>query len=78
MAVNGTTDQPSVPNVGVDLITLMQPSAVDNASTIRYGYIWGETYSGIKYANSIITNIDNVEGLDPQLHDEMLGESLFP
>ena len=77
MAVNGTTDQPSVPNVGVDLITLMQPSAVDNASTIRYGYIWGETYSGIKYANSIITNIDNVEGLDPQLHDEMLGRAYF-
>lgn len=77
MAVNGTTDQPSIPGVGVDLITLMQPSATDNASTIRYAYFWDQCYAGIKYANSIITNIDEVKGLDPQLRNEMLGRAYF-
>lgn len=77
MVVNGTTDQPSIPGVGIDLVTLMQPTATDNASTIRYTYFWSQAYAGIKYANSIITNIDYVEGLDPKLHDEMLGRAYF-
>lgn len=77
MAVSGTTDQPSIPGVSIDLITLMQPSAKDDASTIRYTYFWDQSFSGIKYANSIITNIDQVAGLDPQLRNEMVGRAYF-
>ena len=77
IAVNGTTDQPSIPGVAIDINTYLHPTATDNSSTIRYTYFWKENYNGIKYANSIITNIDAVEGLDQALHDEMLGIAYF-
>lgn len=38
---------------------------------------WGETYNGIKYANTIISYIDKVEGLDESIKNEYLGRAYF-
>ena len=37
----------------------------------------GETYNGIKYANTIISYIDKVEGLDESIKNEYLGRAYF-
>lgn len=43
----------------------------------RLVIFWGETYKGIKYANSVISFIDKVEGLDESLRNEYLGRAYF-
>ena len=40
-------------------------------------YFWNENYNGIKYANSIITYIDKVDGLDESRKNEFLGRAYF-
>lgn len=77
MAVNGTTDQPSVTAVSIDFNTWLTPTAPSNQSTMFWQDIWVQGYAGIKYANSIITNINQVEGLDADLRNEMLGRAYF-
>lgn len=37
----------------------------------------GETYNGIKYANTVISYIDKVEGLDEATKNEYLGRAYF-
>ena len=41
----------------------------------RLVIFWGETYNGIKYANTIISYIDKVEGLDESIKNEYLGRA---
>lgn len=43
----------------------------------RISYYWGETYTGIKYANTVINYIDNVEGLDEATKNAYLGRAYF-
>lgn len=43
----------------------------------RLVIFWGETYNGIKYANTIISYIDKVEGLDESIKNEYLGRAYF-
>jgi len=40
-------------------------------------YFWDETYNGIKYANTITTFINNVEGLDESTKNAYLGRAYF-
>lgn len=77
MGVNGMTDQPSAASVSIDINTFLTPIAKDDGSTLRYKYFWDESYNGIKYANSIITNINEVENIEPELKNEMLGRAYF-
>lgn len=39
--------------------------------------IWNRTWNSVTFANTIISNVDNVEGLDPTLRDEYLGRAYF-
>lgn len=77
IGVNGTTDKSSVNDVAMDMNTYLTPTAAANNNTMKWTTLWSEAFSGIKYANSIITNIDKVEGLSSELHDEMLGKAYF-
>jgi hypothetical protein len=43
----------------------------------RLVIFWGETFNGIKYANTIISYIDRVEGLDEATKNEYLGRAYF-
>lgn len=43
----------------------------------RISYFWGETWTGIKYANTVINYIDNVEGLDEATKNAYLGRAYF-
>lgn len=78
IAVNGATDASSVTGCTIDVIAQLVPDGQNDKSFInRTAWFWGEDYGGIKYANSIITNIDRVEGLDEKLRDEMRGKAYF-
>lgn len=43
----------------------------------RLVIFWGETYNGIKYANTVISYIDKVDGLDEKIKNEFLGRAYF-
>ena len=38
---------------------------------------WDRTWNSVTFANTIISNVDKVEGLDPTLRDEYLGRAYF-
>jgi len=46
-----------------------------NGNVIQY--FWYETYSGLKYANTVINYIDNVTGMDEATKNAYLGRALF-
>ena len=50
-------------------------SGQSNGELIQY--FWTETYYGIKYANTIISNIDNVQGLNEDTKNAYLGRAYF-
>ncbi len=50
-------------------------SGNSNGNLIQY--FWTETYNGMKYANTIINYIDNVQGLDEATKNAYLGRALF-
>ena len=43
----------------------------------RLVMFWGETFNGIKYANTVISYIDKVEGLDEETKNAYLGRAYF-
>jgi hypothetical protein len=78
ICVNGFTDIASPTGTTQDVITQLVPDGSnDGAGTNRTAWFWNEGYSGIKYANSIITNIDRIDGLEQNLRNEMLGRAYF-
>ncbi|WP_205511804.1 RagB/SusD family nutrient uptake outer membrane protein [Longitalea arenae] len=60
-------------NIFVDIATRLTPTDMPE----RTGYFWAETYNGIKYANSILTYIDNVPGLSDAVKNEYKGRAFF-
>lgn len=78
IAVNGTTDVASPTGVTIDIIAQLVPDGSNESSnTNKINWLWNETYKGVKYANSIITNLDKIKGLNQDLRDEMLGRAYF-
>ena len=78
IAVIGTTDVSTPTGTTIDVIAQLLPDANNNdGGRNKTGYFWNEGYSGIKYANSIITNLDKVDGIDPDLYKVMMGRALF-
>ncbi len=75
VAVEGTTDKSGPAQ---DINALVTPSSDNNnENTNRINHFWTEGYYGVKYANSIISNIDKVEGLSTTIKNEMLARAYF-
>ncbi|WP_367112863.1 RagB/SusD family nutrient uptake outer membrane protein, partial [uncultured Chitinophaga sp.] len=70
MAVASKTDDG---NIFADIATRLTPT--DYPERVRY--FWGETYTGIKYANTVLSFIGNVAGLDENLKNQYRGRALF-
>ena len=41
------------------------------------GYFWNQGYSGVKYANTVISNIDAVEGMSQDKKNQFKGQAYF-
>jgi hypothetical protein len=52
-----------------------ESSGNSNGNLIQY--FWTETYNGLKYANTIISYIDNVKGLSEETKNAYLGRAYF-
>ncbi|HWB90979.1 MAG TPA: RagB/SusD family nutrient uptake outer membrane protein [Puia sp.] len=79
LAVYGKTDvSPSDPNfqiaTGLTPIGGYHTTANDGG---YIGYFWDETYNAIKYANTILTYIDQVSGLDSATKNAYIGRAYF-
>jgi hypothetical protein len=73
--VEGTTDKSGPAQ---DINTLVTPTSNNNSTdTNKTKWFWDEGYKGLKYANTVISNIDRVEGLDQEVHDNALGQAYF-
>lgn len=75
LAVAAKTDDGAI---FADIADRLTPTnSLENNNTNRISYFWGETYVGIKYANTIVHYIDKVEGLDQATRDEFRGRAYF-
>lgn len=77
MAKYGKTDASPT---AADYANIIVPTGSFNVGAndgIYLGYYWDEGYNGIKYANTILTYIDNVEGLDEDVKNQYKGQALF-
>ncbi|WP_200976457.1 RagB/SusD family nutrient uptake outer membrane protein [Echinicola sp. 20G] len=75
VAVEGTTDK-SGPAQNMNL--QIQPDAsLNSPNSNRIGRYWYEGYKGIKYANTVISRIDDVEYDNEQERNEILGAALW-
>ena len=76
IAVEGTTDKAGPAQ---DLNTLITPDLVtfNNDDRNKIYVYWQEGYNGIKYANTIISRIDNATYATPAERNEILGAAYF-
>ncbi len=75
VAVEGTTDKSGPAQ---DLNLLITPTAQLNHTDFnRIGWYWYEGYKGIKYANTVITFIDQPEWQSEEERNEVLGAGYF-
>jgi hypothetical protein len=75
VAVDGTTDKSTQAQ---DMDTRVTPDAeLNNPDFNRIGFYWIEGFKGIRYANTIITNIDNVKYKDDAERNSILGSAYF-
>ncbi|PST84751.1 RagB/SusD family nutrient uptake outer membrane protein [Pedobacter yulinensis] len=75
VAVEGTTDK-STP--AQDLITRITPDAnLNSDDTNKIGWYWDQEYRGIRYANTIITNIDRPVYASEAEKNAILGAAYF-
>ena len=77
VTVEGTTDKSGPAQ---DLNLLITPDAAaqyDNADRARLQFYWREGYRGIKYANTVITRIDNATYKSEEERNAILGSAYF-
>lgn len=75
VAVEGTTDKSGPAQ---DLNLLILPDAnLNSANTNRIGWYWTVWYLGIKYANTVITRIDDASYRSDAERNEILGAAYF-
>ncbi len=75
VAVEGTTDKSGPAQ---DLNLLILPDAnLNSANTNRIGWFWVQWYEGIKFANTIITRIDDAEYSSEGERNEILAAAYF-
>lgn len=70
LGVRGKTDDA---NMFTDINTRLVPTNMPE----RTSWFWSEGYAGIKYANTVISYIDKVEGLDEEVKNAYLGRAYF-
>jgi hypothetical protein len=75
LAVAGKTDDGAI---FADVATRLTPAdGLYNNDVNCLGYFWDESYNGIKYANTVISFIDNVKSLDQATRNAYLGRAYF-
>ena len=75
VAVSSKTDDG---NIFADVATRLTPTdGLQQNDVNMLSYFWGETYNGIKYANTVTSYINNVPGLDEATKQEYLGRAYF-
>ncbi len=75
VAVEGTTDKAG-PQMDMD-ISLLPDANLNSTDRTKVGWYWYEGYKGIKYANSIISRIDNATFKDENEKNAVLGSAYF-
>lgn len=76
LAVHGKTD---ADGIFIDIATRLTPRDgwYDDDDHNRLRFFWDETYSGISYANTILSYVDRVEGLDEAIKNAYKGRAYF-
>lgn len=75
MAVSGKTDDGGI---FADVATRLTPTDGMYTNDVNMmSFFWGETYNGIKYANTITTFIEKVPGLNEATKQEYIGRAYF-
>lgn len=75
IAVNGCTDRSS-PQMNMD-IALLPDAKLDDLDHTRVGWYWNEGFSAIKYANLVISRLDDAEFKDEAERNAVLGAAYF-
>jgi len=75
LTVHGMTDNVRMLTDIENTLTPTNDITDDDGNSIRF--FWDNTYEGIKYANTVISFIDNVEGLDTETRNAFLGRAYF-
>jgi hypothetical protein len=61
-----------------DLNILITPTAdLTSSNANRIGVSWREGFYGLKYANTVVSNVENIPGLDAEVRDHFLGQAYF-
>jgi len=75
IGVSSKTDDGSI---FADVATRLTPTSGMSQDDINMiSFFWGETYNGIKYANTITSYIDQVPDLDEDVKKEYIGRAYF-
>lgn len=75
VAVDGTTDKSTQAQ---DMDSRVTPDAqLNDPDFNRIGFYWTEGFKGVRYANTIISNIDNVKYKDDAERNGILGSAYF-
>ncbi|AHF15604.1 RagB/SusD family nutrient uptake outer membrane protein [Niabella soli] len=75
VAVEGTTDKAG-PQMDMD-VSLLPDADLNNTNTTKVGWYFNEGYNGIKYANTVIDNIDNAKFKSEAEKNAILGAAYF-
>ena len=82
LMVFGKTDEAPT-SIGYSVADQLTPQNAGSGATSGSSngeliqYFWTETYYGIKFANTIISNINNVQGLEEAIKNAYLGRAYF-
>jgi len=76
IAVEGTTDK-SGPAQDLNLLITPDGVTFNNDDRNKIGVYWDEAYRGIKYANTVISRIDNITYSSPAQRNAILGAAYF-
>lgn len=76
ITVEGTTDK-SGPAQDLNLLITPDLANLNNADRARIFYYWSEGYKGIKYANTVISRIDNAKYASDAERNAILGSAYF-
>lgn len=75
MMVWGKTDAGN--GMNDNFATRVTPTSDGTQNSYIQGGFWGEAYTGIKYANAIVSNLPSVTSLDEATRNDYLGRAYF-
>lgn len=75
VAVEGTTDKAG-PQMNMD-ISLLPDAQLNHNDYTKIGWYWYEGYKGVKYANTVISRIDDATYKDENERNAVLGAAYF-